>query len=319
MPKAPIARAASLCPMVGSRLAVLLVVAAGVLFGTAGTARAFGPAGLGPTAIGILRIQIGAIALVAVLPLRDARWRRLPQLWRRPQIVVAALGAGLYQTLFFGAVSITGVALGTLVAVGTEPVFAGLGGWLFLGHRPTKGWLGATGIAVAGLVLRSWDGLGAQGSGDALGLLMALGAGLCSAAWNLAAKHQLDAGATAVEIPAASFTLGGLLLLPLLAVQPLGALAQPSGIGLALYLGVATMAIANVLLTNGIHGLPPGPAATLMLTDPVVATLLGVVVLGEHLSATASVGVVLVLAGLLFQGIAVARANPNDLEPAPVL
>jgi len=172
---------------------------------------------------------------------------------------------------------------------------------------------------VAGLVLRSWDGLGAQGSGDTLGLLMALGAGLCSAAWNLAAKHQLDAGVTAVEIPAASFTLGGLLLLPLLAVQPLGALAQPSAIGLALYLGIATMAVANVLLTVGIHGLPPGPAATLMLTDPVVATLLGVVVLGEHLSANASVGVVLVLAGLLFQGVAAARANPNDLEPAPVL
>jgi DME family drug/metabolite transporter len=305
--------------MVGPRPSVLLVVAAGVLFGTAGTARAFGPADLGPTAIGILRIQVGALALFAVLPLLGVHWRRLPQLWRRPAIAVAALGAGLYQVLFFGSVGLTGVALGTLVAVGTEPVFAGIGGWLFLGHRPTRGWLAATSVAVAGLVLRSWDGLGTHGAGDGLGLLMALGAGLASAAWNLAAKHELDAGATSVEIPAASFTLGGLLLLPLLAVQPLDALAQPSGIGLALYLGIATMAFANVLLTSGIHGLPPGPAATLMLTDPVVATLLGVVVLGERLSVIASVGVVLVLAGLLLQGIAIARANPESLEPAPVL
>ena len=305
--------------MVGSRFSVLLVIAAGILFGTAGTARSFGPADLGPTVIGILRIQVGAVALLAVLPFLGVSWRRIPQLWRRPQIAVTALGAGLYQPLFFGSVSLTGVALGTLIAVGAEPVFAGLGGWLFLGHRPTRGWLTATGIAVAGLVLRGWEGLSAQGSGDTLGLVMALGAGLCSAAWNLAAKHQLNAGARAVEIPAASFALGGLLLLPLLLVQPLAPLAQPTGIGLVLYLGIATMAVANVLLTFGIHGLPPGPAATLMLTDPVVATLLGVVVLGEALSVTAGIGVVLVLAGLLLQGIAIARSTPDDLEPAPVL
>ena len=324
--------------MLASRLSVLLVVAAGILFGTAGTARAFGPADVGPIAIGILRIQVGAVALLAVMPLMGARRSRIPELWRRPQIVVTALGAGLYQPLFFGSVSLTGVALGTLVAVGSEPVFAGLGGWLFLGHQPTRGWLAATGIAVVGLVLRSWEGLsgglgaagagGAAGSagsagaatgGDTLGLVFALGAGLCSAAWNLAAKHELDRGATAVEIPAASFTLGGLLLLPLLAVQPLGPLVQPSAIGLAVYLGVATMAVANVLLARGIHGLPPGPAATLMLTDPVVATALGVVVLGESLSPLAAAGSVLVLAGLLLQGIAIARATPGDLEPAPVL
>ena len=58
-----------------------------------------------------------------------------------------------------------------------------------------------------------------------------------------------------------------------------------AGLCLVAYLGVATMAIANVLLTRGIHGLPPGPVATLMLTDPVVATVLGVVVLGESLGS----------------------------------
>ena len=86
-----------------------------------------------------------------------------------------------------------------------------------------------------------------------------------------------------------------------------------------MYLGVATMAVANVLLTRGIHGLTPGPAATLMLTDPLVATVLGVVVLGEALAAVAAVGVVLVLAGLLLQGVVLARATPDGLEPAPVL
>ena len=303
--------------MTGIRASILLVVVAGVLFGTAGTAQSLGPTSAAPIAVGILRIQVGALALLAVMPLLGASRRRLPALWRRPQILVTAVAAALYQPCFFGAVSSVGVALGTLVAVGSEPVFAGLLGWVALRHRPTPSWLVATAIAVAGLALRSVGRL--EGGGDLVGLVPALGAGLCSACYTVAAKHQLDRDATAIEVPAASFVLGGLLLAPLLLGQPLAWVASASGIALVGYLGIATMALANVVLARGIHGLPPGPAATLMLTDPVVATLLGVVVLGETLTPLAGLGVGLVLAGLVLQGLVVARSEPNDLEPAPVL
>jgi drug/metabolite transporter, DME family len=298
------------------RLSTLFVVAAGILFGTAGTAQALGPSDAAPVAVGILRIQVGAIALLATMPLLGARRGRLLELWRRPPILVTAVCAALYQPLFFGAVSQVGVAFGTLVAVGSEPVFAGVVGWIALRHRPSAGWLAATAVAVAGLVLRS---SGELGGANALGLLFALGAGLCSAGYTVAAKHQLDRDVTAIEVPSASFVLGGILLIPLLLGQPLGWAATPGGLALVLYLGVATMAVANLLLTRGIHGLPPGPVATLMLTDPVVATLLGVVVLGEALTSAAAVGVVLVLAGLVLQGVVIARSEPRDLEPAPVL
>jgi DME family drug/metabolite transporter len=299
-----------------ARVSILLVVAAGVLFGTAGTAQALGPTGVSPVAVGILRIQVGAIALLAAMPLLRVRPRRLLGLWRHPAIVVAAVAAALYQPLFFGAVSQVGVALGTLVAVGSEPVFAGVVGWLVLRHRPTAGWLAATLVAVTGLALRSWGQLDGANSP---GLLLALGAGLCSAGYTVAAKHQLDRDVTAIEVPTASFVLGGLLLLPLLPGQPLGWVGTPGGLVLVLYLGVATMAIANVLLTRGIHGLPPGPVATLMLTDPLVATILGVVVLGESLAPIAAAGVVLVFAGLVLQALAEGRATPEELEPVPVL
>jgi drug/metabolite transporter, DME family len=303
--------------MTGVRASILLVIVSGVLFGTAGTAQVLGPAGAPPVAVGILRLQVGALALLLAMPFLGARRGRLPTLWRRPQILVTAVAAASYQPLFFGSVSTVGVALGTLVAVGSEPVFAGVLGWAVLRHRPTVGWLAATAIAVAGLVLRSAGQIG--GGGNLLGLLFALGAGFASACYTVAAKHQLDRDATAIEVPAASFVLGGLLLLPLLAGQPLAWAGSPGGIALIAYLGVATMAIANVLLARGIHGLPPGPAATLMLTDPVVATLLGVLVLGEAIAPVAALGVGLVLTGLVLQGVVVARAAPGALEPAPVL
>jgi DME family drug/metabolite transporter len=302
--------------MPGTRISILLVVAAGILFGTAGTAQALGPAGISPVTVGVLRIQVGAVALLVAMPFLGDDPRRLTSLWRTPAMLVTAISAALYQPLFFGAVSQVGVALGTLVAVGSEPVLAGIVGWVVLRHRPTAAWIAVTGIAVSGLVLLSADSLD---GGTATGLMLALGAGLCSACYTVAAKVQLNRGVTALEVPTGSFVLGGILLLPLLAGQSLDWVTQPSGIALALYLGIATMAIANTLLTRGIHGLRPGPVATLMLTDPLVATILGVVVLGEVLAPVASVGVVLVFAGLMLQGIVLAREQPNLEEPAPVL
>jgi DME family drug/metabolite transporter len=306
--------------MAGARVSILLVVAAGILFGTAGTAQALGPAGTTPIGVGILRIQVGALALLVAMPLLVQSPRRLLGLWRTRAMLATAAGAAVYQLAFFAGVSQVGVALGTLVAVGSEPLFAGVLGWLALRHRPTKGWVAATAICVVGLVLRSAGSLeGGLGSGSAVGLVLALCAGLCSGGYNVAAKLQLDRGVTALEVPAGSFALGGLLLLPVLVTQPLGWVTEPAGLALVLYLGVATMAIANVLLTRGIHGLTPGPAATLMLVDPVVATVLGVAVLGEAIAPVAALGVLVVLAGIVLQGVIVVRETPDEPEPVPVL
>lgn len=299
-----------------ARLSVLFILGAGVLFGTAGTAQALGPAGASPMSVGILRIEIGAVALLAAMRLLGSSPRRLLPMLRTPAMLVTAVTAATYQLCFFAGVSLAGVALGTLVAVGSGPVFAGLLGWAFLGHRPTRGWLAATAACVTGLTLLVLPDLA---GGSVAGLLLALGAGLCSAGYNVAAKIQLDRGATALEVPAGSFALGGVLLLPILATQPLGWLGEPGGAALALYLGAATMAIANVLHARGIRGLTPGPVTTLMLADPVVATILGVVVLGETLAPVSLAGVFVVLAGLLLQGFLAARAGQGEPEAVPVI
>ncbi len=171
-------------------------------------------------------------------------------------------------------------------------------------------------MCVLGLALRS---SGALGGGDPVGLLLALAAGLASAVWTVSAKHEFDRGVAPIEMATASFALGGLMLVPVLLSQPLGWLLQPSGIALAAYLGLVTMALANVILGRGLGGLTPGPVTTLMLTDPLVATLLGVVILGETLDAVAWLGLLLVFAGLVLQSAALARVRPPRAErlPAP--
>ena len=58
-------------------------------------------------------------------------------------------------------------------------------------------------------------------------------------------------------------------------------------------------ALAYVLFSRGLRHLGSGETATLVLAEPLTAAALGVVALGEHPSATAGVGALLVLAGLL--------------------
>jgi DME family drug/metabolite transporter len=119
----------------------------------------------------------------------------------------------------------------------------------------------------------------------------------------------MNSGHRSDEVMAAAFGLGGILLLPVLLTQPLAWLATGSGVAMALWLGLATTTLAYVLFGRGLRHLPAGPVTTLVLAEPVVATVLGVVVLGEHLAPLGWVGAVLVLAGLALQGVASTRSS----------
>jgi DME family drug/metabolite transporter len=295
--------------------AAALVIAGGVLLGSAGTAAAYAPEGASASALGSLRLLVGAGALLLVLPLVGGTCRALPALLRRWPVWVMAVFSAAYQPLFFEAVRRAGVGTSTLVAVGAVPIFAGLLGWAVLHQRPTRTWVAATLIAVLGLVLRTWGDVQLS---SLVGLLMATVAAAGVGCYLVAAKIELDRGAHPVELPATAYGLGSLLLLPLLLAQPLSWLASPSGVAVALYLGVATMALGNVFSIRGMRSLHAGPAATLLLADPLTATVLGVVLLGETLDALAVLGLLLVLVGLVLQVRATRPSGGSGEDAAAV-
>jgi drug/metabolite transporter, DME family len=116
---------------------------------------------------------------------------------------------------------------------------------------------------------------------------------------------------------AAVFGTGALLLLPLLALVPLGELGTPGGLALALYLGAIPTALAYVLFARGLERIGAGETATLTLAEPVTAAVLGVIVLGERPGAAAAAGAALVLAGLALLALrppASAPARPRAAE-----
>lgn len=265
-------------------------------FGTTGTAQALGPAGTEPAVVGAARVAVGGALLAALF------WRGGGAPWPRVPVALGALGVAGYQLTFFAAVDTTGVAVGTVVALGSGPVFAGL----LARERVTARWAVATGLAVAGVTVLVAAGSSAEI--DPGGVLLALGAGLSYATYTVAAKDLLEVHSPEA-VMARLFGIGAVLLAPVLLVNGLGEVGSLGGIALAVYLGAVPTALAYVLFARGLRHLPAGEVATLTLAEPVTATALGVVVLGERPGALAAVGVLLVLAGLAV--LAAPRRSPN--------
>lgn len=299
-------------------LAVGAVLVAATLFGTTGTAQALGPDGTTPLGVGAVRLVVGGVGLMAVLPLVGGLRRDAVRLWRTPAGVAIGVCTALYQVSFFAAVQQAGVAIGTLAAIGSGPVLAGLLARFVLGERPGRSWVLATGLCLVGLTLLVTGG-GAAQRVDLVGVALAILAGLAYAGYTVLAKGQLSAGQEPSTVMAAAFGLGGLLLLPLLATQPMAWLLEPRGVGMALHLGLVTTTLAYLLFVRGLAQLPAGPVTTLMLAEPVVATTLGIVVLDERLTLISTIGVGLLLLGLVLQGLGAAtdRGREEPSQPAP--
>lgn len=276
-----------------SRAPLLLVLAAAALFGTTGTAQALGP-DASPATVGAARVAIGG-ALLLIYASLNGELRARP--WDLRLVAVSGLAVGIYQVSFFSSVSRTGVAIGTIVALGSAPALTGLLGRIVLGERPGRRWVFATMLATAGSALLVAGG-GSIGV-DPLGVVLALVAGLGYAVYTLIGKSQLDAGHPPTAVMATAFATGALVLAPVLLLGDTGWLAKPSGLALAAYLGVFTSALAYVFFARGLQALPSATVVTLTLAEPLTATTLGVVVLGERPSLLAFGGAALVLSGLL--------------------
>jgi DME family drug/metabolite transporter len=272
-----------------SRLQVLL---ASLCFGTTGTAQALGPAGLSPAGVGAARILVGG-ALLVLVALLTSGLRGLP---RRP-LILGAIAIAAYQLSFFAAVVHTGVAVGTIIALGSGPALAGAIEWAIERRVPSRAWATATALACAGVAMLALTG--ADASISPLGVGLALIAGASYASYTYASKRMLAVGNAPETVMAGAFGLAAVLLLPVFLLAGPSWVATTDGLALALFLGVVPTAAAYLLFARGLKKLSAAETATLTLAEPLTATLLGVIVLSEQLSAPAGVGAALILSGLL--------------------
>lgn len=287
-----------------------LVAAAATLWGTTGTAQALAPAAAQPMTVGTIRLVVGALALLALATLRGefasiSNWRG----WPPRSTLLAAVSMAAYQLFFFAGVARTGVAVGTIVGIGSTPVAAGILGLLLRNERPNRRWALATVIAITGCALLIVAGRSVRI--DVLGIFLAIGAGVVYALYTLLSKDLLDTH-PAGAVMSVTFLLGALLLSPILLFGDLSWLALPRGAAVALHLGVVTVGIAYLLFAIGLSGVSVATAATLTLAEPLTAGILGIFVLNEQLTPLAALGI-----GLLFTGLLVLATQPAPVTHRP--
>ncbi|MDT8443800.1 MAG: EamA family transporter [Desulfuromonadales bacterium] len=289
-----------------TRSGVWFVLMAAVLWGTTGTSQAFAPAGFDPMVIGTLRLALGGGAMLLMVVLRSGT----SQLhgWPLKVTFFAALFTALYQVCFFAGVAKTGVAVGTIVGIGSAPVAGGLLGYLFRGERPGRPWFVATALAIIGCVLLTLSS-GGDVIIDPVGVTLAIGAGVTYAAYTLFIKKLLEKHEPDAVI-AVVFCVGALMLAPLLLGRDLAWLAAPRSIAVILHLGLVTAALAYWFFVRGLQRVQVATAVTLSLAEPLTAGLLGLLVLGEQLNPVAFVGIALIFSGLAVLAFA-GRAVPE--------
>jgi drug/metabolite transporter, DME family len=284
--------------MAAARLQVLL---AALFFATTGTAQALGPSTTRPVGVGAARILVGGALLVVVAI--AVRRGGAGNTWAPMPVLAAVAGVAVYQLAFFAAVADTGIAVGTIVALGSAPTLAGLFEWMLERRAPDPRWVAATSLACAGVAMLALAG--GEASVSPLGIAMAVVAGGSYAVYTLSAKRLLTAGHPPEQVMAVAFGLGAIVLLPALALSGPGWLLHADGIALALFLGTVPTALAYLLFARGLRRLSASETATLTLAEPLTAGALGAIVLAEPLTAMSAAGAGLVLGGLLALAIRV--------------
>ena len=270
------------------------------LAGTAGTAAVLYSFNSTAPVVGFIRLVLGALTLLLLAPFFGGKVKNLPRLLTRRGVWIMAIASASYQGFFFASVERSGVATAALITTGCIPISAGIVGWLVLRERLSTIWFISTSIAISGLVIAS---IGKLETNDATGILFAVAAGTGIGGYLNAAKVEIRAGGHPMQLPGMAYLLGSLGLFFIVRTDLVQVQWNSQSILLAIYLGVITMGLANALQILGLRGLAPGVAATMMLADPVVAALLGVLVLNETITLGGAIGLGLVIIGLLVQGL----------------
>lgn len=272
----------------------LLVALTMVAFAANSVLNRVGVASGGITAelFAFIRVLAGALTLAALVLARKGSLRARPSLWGVLGLTAylvgfsqayIALDAGLGALILFGGVQVTmfaGALLGgeKIPATRWAGMFMALGGLVWL-----MGGVASDGVARTGVAFMCVAGLG-------WGIYSLIGRGVAN--------------------PLQATALNFMCATPLVALTLLGgAVAAPTGFGLtmAILSGAVTSALGYALWYTVLPRLTASLAGVAQLSVPVIATVGGVLLLGEPVTGTLVLGSLVVLGGIALSLVRVKR------------
>jgi drug/metabolite transporter, DME family len=275
------------------------VLSASVLWGTTGTAATFAPA-VGPLAVGAAAMGLGGL-LQAGTAARPITRDRAALYAQRRAVLLGAAAVAVYPLAFYTSMHLAGVAVGTVVSIGSAPLASALAERVIDRHRLTARWMAGAALGLAGIVLLCLAEATRRHPGHAaawptiLGIGLGLAAGATYALYTWAAHRLIGRGVAPRAAMGAVFGLGGVLLLPVLLATGAPLAASWPDAAVAAYLALVPMFTGYLLFGRALAHVPASTATTLSLLEPAVATILAVMIVGERLPAAGWSGLTLIV------------------------
>ena len=255
---------------------------------------------------------LGALVLGGLQPRMSVR--HLPA--RQRQLLFVAVVANAAMNLFlFGGFSVMSVAL-VMTVFYTYPLVVMAAQALRGREQVTPLRVGAIALAMLGLVLVIGSQVGPGAQASLLGIGLGLAAAVCQATYLVVSRDGYPA------VPAVQATslvlVGGVLLSGGAAVLSGDAASlgtwvnEPAAWAAVLVAGSLGAALPKVLLLVGVRRIGGTRAATVMLSEPVMAVVFAAIALGEPITVPQIIGGAAILLGAAL----VQRPTPMDESAA---
>lgn len=277
----------------------IAVFIASILWGTTGTAASYAP-NLSPLAIGAIAMGGGGLlqALLAHKKILD----HLPQIKSYyPLLLIGMISVAIYPLAFYSSMHMAGITIGTVVSIGSAPLFTALLEKFFDKKALSLKWFISFIFGVIGVLLLSVGETHSHGSTQSIstdqktiGIILGLIAALTYSLYSWAAKKMIDRGVDSKASMGLIFGFGALILLPTLFFTGSNLFDESVNLYVVAYMMLIPMFLGYLLFGYALKTISASTATTLTLLEPLVAALFAVLLVGEQLAPIGWAGMVLI-------------------------
>ncbi len=288
---------------VSKKASLMLIVAGTALWGIIGIfTRALLSDGISPIQIAMVRCLITATVLgLFILLFKRDRFRiDVKDIWM-------FFGTGILSIAFFNICYFTAMDYLTIslasVLLYTSPYFVLIMSMILFKEKLTKRKVLALLMAFSGCMFSTGVFTGFEGI-SMVGLMFGILSGFGYALYTIFGNYALRKY-DSLTVTFYTFLIAFIALAPFSDIpQVADVVASNSDVLINfLILGVGITLIPYFLYTEGLKGLEPGIASIVAFTEPMVATIVGFLILGESLSVFGILGILLILTSIVILGL----------------
>lgn len=286
-----------------ANIGIFAILSASILWGTTGTAAAYAP-NLSPLAIGAFAMGFGGLlqALIAKSSIQQS-WQTIKQ---QPLLLfLGVFSVALYPLAFYSSMHYAGITVGTVVSIGSAPIFSAVLERLFNRQALSLRWLISFILGVTGVLLLSIGETTnpTQAPNQTFGIILGFVAGLTYSLYSWIARQFILQGINAKAAMGTIFGLAALILIPSLFWTAHNLFDEARNIYVVIYMAAIPMFIGYVLFGYGLKTVAASHAITLTLFEPVVAAFFAAILIGETIAPIGWIGIAMIFACLIILSI----------------